>query len=322
VKVKHGVVVPRAIVSLRRNRIDRSSEDGVAVAGTPRIALVTYDPGGVESKDQDLPVLVDALREAGAEAAAVHWDDPSADWAGYDLVLIRSTWDYSWRAEEFTAWAERCGTVTRLANPVDVVRWNADKRYLGRLAQAGVPAVPTRYFAPGDPVELPADHEYVVKPTSGAGARYAARYPAGERDAAARQVERMHAEGFTVMLQPYLTSIDTHGERALQFFGGRLLHASRKGAVLAPGTPYDAEKVAHPNLRPWEPVAAELDVAERALAAVPGHSELLYARVDLVTGPDGQPWVMELELIEPNLFLWLHPESVPRVVEAVLAAAG
>lgn len=292
------------------------------MAGTPRIALVTYDPGGVESKDQDLPVLVDALREAGAEAAAVHWDDPSADWAGYDLVLIRSTWDYSWRAEEFTAWAERCGTVTRLANPVDVVRWNADKRYLGRLAEAGVPAVPTRYFAPGDPVELPADHEYVVKPTSGAGARYAARYPAGERDAAARQVERMHAEGFTVMLQPYLTSIDTHGERALQFFGGRLLHASRKGAVLAPGTPYDAEKVAHPNLRPWEPTAAELDVAERALAAVPGQSELLYARVDLVTGPDGQPWVMELELIEPNLFLWLHPESVPRVVEAVLAAAG
>ncbi|MEU0382864.1 ATP-grasp domain-containing protein [Streptomyces chartreusis] len=292
------------------------------MSGTPRIALVTYDPGGVESRDRDLSVLVDALREAGAEAAAVHWDDPSADWAGYDLALIRSTWDYSWRAEEFAAWAERCGEVTRLANPVDVVRWNADKRYLGRLTEAGVPAVPTRYFAPGDPVELPAGHEYVVKPTSGAGARYAARYPAGERDAALRQVERMHAEGFTVMLQPYLTGIDTHGERALQFFGGRLLHASRKGAVLAPGTPYDAEKVAHPDLVPWEPTAAELDVAERALAAVPGRPELLYARVDLVTGPDGEPCVMELELIEPNLFLWLHPGSVPRVVEAVLAAAG
>jgi hypothetical protein len=292
------------------------------VAGTPRIAVVTYDSRGEEHKDRDLPVLVEALREAGAGAVAVHWDDPAVDWAGFDLVLIRSTWDYSWRAEEFTAWAERCGKATRLANPADVVRWNADKRYLGQLAEAGVPAVPTRYFAPGDPVDLPADREYVVKPASGAGARYAARYPAGERDAAARQVERMHAEGFTVMVQPYLAGIDTHGERALQFFGGRLLHASVKGAVLAPGTPYDADKVAHPDLRPWEPTGAELAVAERALAAVPGDAEPLYARVDLVTGPDGEPCVMELELIEPNLFLDLHPDSVPRVVRAVLDAAA
>ncbi|MEV4785040.1 ATP-grasp domain-containing protein [Streptomyces tuirus] len=288
----------------------------------PRIALVTYDPGGEVSKDEDLPVLADALHQAGARTAVVFWDDPDVDWAAFDLALIRSTWDYSWRAEEFTAWAERCGKATRLANPAGVVRWNADKRYLGQLAEAGVPTVPTRYFAPGDPVELPADREFVVKPASGAGARYAARHPAGERDAALRQAERMHAEGFTVMVQPYLSSIDTHGERALQFFGGRLLHASVKGAVLAPGTPYDAEKVAHPDLRRWEPAPAELAVAERALAAVPVAAELLYARVDLVTGPDGEPCVMELELIEPNLFLDLHPDSVPRVVRAVLAAAG
>ncbi|PTH88780.1 hypothetical protein C9J60_08020 [Streptomyces sp. A244] len=290
--------------------------------GTPRIAVVTYDPRGEEHKDRDLPVLVEALREAGADAVAVPWDDPETDWAAFDLALLRSTWDYSWRAREFTAWAERCGKATRLANPLGVVKWNADKRYLGQLADAGVPVVPTRYFAPGDPLDLPADREFVVKPASGAGARYAARYPAGERDAALRQAERMHAEGFTVMVQPYLSSIDTHGERALQFFGGRLLHAGVKGAVLAPGTPYDADKVAHPDLRPWEPTAAELAVAEKALAAVPGDAELLYARVDLVTGPDGEPCVMELELIEPNLFLHLHPDSVPKVVEAVLAAAG
>ncbi|MFF7734739.1 RimK family alpha-L-glutamate ligase [Streptomyces sp. NPDC007984] len=291
------------------------------MAGTPRIAVVTYDPRGEEHKDRDLPVLVSALREAGADAVDVPWDDPDVDWAAFDLALIRSTWDYSWRAAEFTAWAERCGKATRLANPVGIVRWNADKRYLGQLAEAGVPTVPTRYFAPGDVVELPADREFVVKPASGAGARYAARYPAGERDAAVAQVERMHAEGFTVMVQPYLSGIDTHGERALQFFGGRLLHASVKGAVLAPGTPYDADKVAHPDLRRWEPTRAELAVAERALAAVPGDAELLYARVDLVTGPGGEPCVMELELIEPNLFLGLHPDSLPRVVEAVLAAA-
>ncbi|MER6129559.1 hypothetical protein ABT173_44785 [Streptomyces sp. NPDC001795] len=287
-----------------------------------RVALVTCRPGPEVTADRDLPGLVGELRAAGADADAVYWDDPETDWAAYDLAVIRSTWDYSWRAAEFTAWAERCGKATRLANPVDVVRWNTDKRYLGDLAAAGVPVVPTRYIAPGGPVELPDDHEYVVKPTSGAGARFAARYAPGEHATAVRQLARMHAEGFTAMIQPYVQGIDVNGERALQFFGGRLLHASRKGAVLAPGTPYDEKKVAHPGLEPWTPTPAELAVAERALAAVPDAPELLYARVDLVDGPDGAPCVMELELVEPNLFLWLHPGSVPRVVEAVLAAVG
>ncbi|MEU6367066.1 hypothetical protein ABZ876_15375 [Streptomyces sp. NPDC046931] len=293
------------------------------VSRTPvRVALVTCRPGPEVTFDADLPVLVREVRAAGADADAVHWDDPDVDWAAYDLAVIRSTWDYSWRAAEFTAWAERCGKATRLANPAPVVRWNTDKRYLGELAAAGVAAVPTRYLAPGDPVDLPDDHEYVVKPTSGAGARFAARYTPEEHDTAVRQLARMHAEGFTAMVQPYVRGIDVAGERALQFFGGRLLHASRKGAVLAPGTPYDEQKVAHPGLEPWTPTPAELAVAERALAAVPGAPELLYARVDLVDGADGQPCVMELELVEPNLFLSLHPGSVPKVVDAVLTAAG
>ncbi|MFE0725592.1 RimK family alpha-L-glutamate ligase [Streptomyces rochei] len=287
----------------------------------PRIALVTCRPGPRVSVDRDLPVLARALADAGASASVEVWDDAGVDWAAFDLVLIRSTWDYSWRADEFTAWAERCGGATRLANPAPVVRWNTDKRYLADLAAAGVPTVPTSYAAPGEAPGLPDGHEYVVKPTSGAGARFAARYTPGEHATAVRQVERMHAEGFTAMVQPYMRAIDTAGERALQFFGGRLLHASRKGAVLAPGTPYDARKVAHPGLEPWTPTAAEVAVAEAALAVVPGAAEPLYARVDLVDGDDGRPRVMELELVEPNLFLWLHERSLPRVVEAVLEAA-
>ncbi|MFJ8360015.1 RimK family alpha-L-glutamate ligase [Streptomyces sp. NPDC093984] len=286
-----------------------------------RVALVTCRPGPEVTVDRDLPVLVRELRAAGAEADAVYWDDTDVDWAGYDLAVIRSTWDYSWRAAEFTAWAERCGRATRLANPADVVRWNTDKRYLGDLAAAGVPTVPTGYIAPGDPTDLPGDHEYVIKPTSGAGARFAARYAPGEHDIAVRQLARMHAEGFTAMVQPYVKDIDVSGERAVQFFGGRLLHASRKGAVLAPGTPYDEKKVAHPGLEPWTPTPAELATAERALAAVPGGAELLYARVDLVDGADGEPCVMELELVEPNLFLDLHTGSLPVVVDAILTAA-
>ncbi|MBT2414613.1 hypothetical protein J7I94_29380 [Streptomyces sp. ISL-12] len=284
-----------------------------------RIALVTCRPGPQVGVDRDLPVLESALRQAGADVSVAVWDDPGVDWDRFDLVLIRSTWDYSWRAEEFVAWAER---VPRLANPAGIVRWNADKRYLGDLADAGVAVVPTRYLAPGDPADLPDDHEYVIKPASGAGARYAARYTPGEHATAVGHLERMHAEGLTAMVQPYQRGVDTGGERAFQYFGGELLHVSRKGAVLAPGTPFDERKVAHPGLEPWTPSLEEAAVARRALANVPGGEELLYARVDLVDGEDGRPRVMELELVEPNLFLWLHPGSLERVVAAVLKAAG
>ncbi|MFI8202340.1 RimK family alpha-L-glutamate ligase [Streptomyces sp. NPDC085937] len=289
--------------------------------GGVRVALVTCAGGADVADDRDLPGLVGALNAAGVEASAEVWDDDAVDWGRFDLAVIRSTWDYSWRTTEFTAWAERCGKLTRLANPADVVRWNTDKRYLADLAAAGVPVVETRYLAPGDDVDLPDGHEFVVKPASGAGARFAARYTPRERDTAVAHVRRMHAEGFTAMVQPYVRAIDTGGERALQFFGGTLLHASRKGPVLAPGTPYDQRKVAHPGLTDWTPTEAETAVAERALAAVPGAPELLYARVDLVDGDDGLPRVMELELVEPNLFLWLHPESVPLVVERIIRAA-
>ncbi|MFD8735510.1 RimK family alpha-L-glutamate ligase [Streptomyces sp. NPDC059618] len=287
-----------------------------------RIALVTYDPGGKPGTDRDLPVLRAALEDAGAVADIVHWDDPAVDWAGFDLALIRSTWDYSRRVPEFVAWAERCAGLTRLLNPAPVVRWNTDKRYLADLAEAGVPVVPTRYVAPGDPLEPPVGHEFVVKPTTGAGARYAARYTPGEADTALRHLARMHAEGLTAMVQPYVKDIDTRGERALLYFGGRLLHASRKGAVLEPGTPYDGDRMPHPRLEVWEPTRAERAVAEQALAAVPGGPDgVLYARVDLVDGEDGGPLLMELELVEPNLFLWLHPGSLPVAVARIIEAA-
>ncbi|MFJ9536756.1 RimK family alpha-L-glutamate ligase [Streptomyces sp. NPDC101225] len=288
----------------------------------PRVALATYDPGPRPGKDRDLPLLVRELRAAGANAVAAPWDDPDTDWGGFDLVVIRSTWDYSWRAGEFVAWAQKTAAATRLANPAEVVRWNTDKRYLGDLAAAGVPVVATRYLAPGDAPDLPVDHEYVIKPASGAGARYAARYRPDGHDTALRHLARLHEEGLTAMVQPYLAGIDVSGERALQFFGGRFLHASRKGAVLAPGTAYDADKVAHPDLVPWSPAPAELAVAEGALAAVPEAAELLYARADIVDGQDGRPVLMELELVEPNLFLGLHPGSVAVVRDAILAAAA
>ncbi|MEU5958440.1 hypothetical protein [Streptomyces sp. NPDC047525] len=287
------------------------------------MALVTSRPQLETGLDRDLPELARSLGAAGADVATVSWDDPRVDWEGFDLVVIRSAWDYSERVTEFVAWAGRVARLTVLANPASVVRWNTDKRYLEDLATAGIPVVPTRYLAPGDTVEIPDDGEFVVKPTSGAGARYAARYEKGAYDAAAAHIERMHGEGLTAMVQPYMPRIDETGERALVYVGGRFLHAVQKGAVLAPGTAYDDEKMPHPDLRPWQPTPAELALAERAMAAVPGSPELLYARVDLVDDADGgAPCVMELELVEPNLFLFLHQDSLAAVTEEILTAAS
>ncbi|MFG2646803.1 RimK family alpha-L-glutamate ligase [Streptomyces sp. NPDC048436] len=288
----------------------------------PTIALVTSRPQLETGLDRDLPELARSLGVAGADVAVLPWDDPEADWERFDLVVIRSAWDYSERVTDFVAWAGRVARLTVLANPASVVRWNTDKRYLADLAEAGVPVVPTRYLEPGVAVELPDGGEFVVKPTSGAGSRYAARYAQDDHKAAVLHVERMHREGLTAMVQPYMPRMDETGERALVFVGGRFLHAVQKGAVLAPGLAYDDEKTPHPDLRPWQPTPAELDVAERALAAVPGSPELLYARVDLVdeTG-SGEPCVMELELVEPNLFLDLNPGALPAATEEILTAA-
>ncbi|MGW8380833.1 hypothetical protein [Streptomyces sp. ODS28] len=291
----------------------------------PLIALVTARPRPEINTDHDLPELERAVGEAGGVPEVVYWDEPGVDWGRFDLAVLRSTWDYVLRVEEFLTWAEHAASRTTLANPPSVLRWNSDKRYLGELAERGVPAVPTRYMAPGDPVELPAGHEYVVKPTTGAGARYAARYRPEDEDEALAQVRRMHAEGLTAMVQPYLRRIDTSGERALVFYGGRLVHAVRKNAVLEHGTAYDARKTAHPGLRAWTPTDAELAVAEKALAAVPeaaGTGELLYARVDLADDDLGSPQLMELELIEPNLFLRVIPDSLPVVAETLVGAAS
>lgn len=290
---------------------------------SPTIALVTSRPQLETGLDRDLPELARSLGAAGADVATVAWDDPRVDWERFDLVVIRSAWDYSERVAEFVAWAGRVARLTVLANPASVVRWNTDKRYLEALAAAGVPVVPTRYLAPGDAVEIPDDGAFVVKPASGAGARYAGRYEKGAYEDAVRHIERMHGEGLTAMVQPYMPRIDETGERALVYVGGRFLHAIQKGAVLAPGTAYDDEKMPHPDLRPWQPTAAELALAEQALAAVPGTPELLYARVDLVDGPEGDgPCVMELELVEPNLFLGLHEGSLSAVTEEILVAAA
>ena len=249
--------------------------------------------------DVDGPELLAALAAEGLDVDVVAWDAEEVDWDAYDLVVIRTTWDYWDRHEEYLAWTRR---VPRLANPADVVAWNTDKRYLRDL---DVPTVPTTWLEPGEPF-TPPDHRFVVKPSVSAGARDTAAYDAGD-PAAREHVDRLHARGKTVMVQPYVDAVDAEGETAVLVFGGEVSHAARKSACLVPGA-------GEPELGGWtitarEPSAAEVELALRAVAG----RDLLYARVDLLPGPV----LIELEVTEPSLFLTHAPGSAARFAAAV-----
>ncbi|MEV4540861.1 ATP-grasp domain-containing protein [Micromonospora echinaurantiaca] len=289
--------------------------------GEPRVALVTCTE--LRDLDPDDRLVLAPLARHGVTAEPAVWDDPAVDWAGYDLAVLRSPWDYALRRDEFVAWA---ATVPTLANPADVVRWNTDKRYLAELSAAGVPTVPTSWVAPGESWQPPADSgEYVIKPAVSAGSQDTGRYDLADpehRELAVAHVRRLSAAGRVTMVQPYLRAVDSAGETALLFLAGPdglpFSHAIRKGPMLT-GPDLGVEGLYKPEeISARTATEEQLAVAEKTLAAVPGGAErLLYARVDLIPGADGAPVLVELELTEPSLFLG-HAEGAPERLAAAI----
>lgn len=293
-----------------------------------RIALVTAR--AARDLDEDLPPLERALREAGAEVTLADWDDPEVDWARFDLALLRSTWDYSQRLPEFLDWAQRISRRARLLNPFDVVRWNTDKHYLGELAHAGVPVVPSAFVEPGDDAEAalaafqvahPEAEDFVVKPSVGAGSRDAQRHGRDERAAAIAHVRRLLDAHRSALLQPYLPSVDAEGETALLFFDGEFSHAIRKGPLLQRNAEATRALFAAEHITPRPPSDYQIAVAHRALAAMPFAQPLLYARVDLIRADDGSSRLLELELTEPSVFLAHAEGAAARFAAAILRRA-
>jgi hypothetical protein len=276
-----------------------------------RVALVTC--AQLPQLGEDEPLLLDALRERGVDAQPAVWDDPAIDWASYDLVVVRSAWDYSLRRDDFVAWAQ---SVPRLLNPADVIAWNTDKRYLATVPRA----VSTTFVEPGDRWDPPSG-EFVVKPTVSAGSRDTARYSAAEGASARDHVSALQAAGRTVMVQPYLGAVDAHGETALLFFDGEYSHSIRKGQMLQPGQPPTGEVIyLEEQISAADPNRDEHAAADEVLGSLPWPREsLLYARVDLIPDADGTPRLVELELTEPSLFLSYSPGAPDRLAERVIA---
>ena len=282
----------------------------------PRIHLATCRP--LPEPDVDEPSLVEALRARGAEVSVVAWHDPDVDAAAADACVIRSTWDYFHAHDRFLAWVERTARATRLLNPARVIGWNSDKTYLRTMHDAGVPIAPTAWFEAGAPpprLDALLDErgwdDVVVKPTVSGGSFATLRARRDDLAAADRHLAE-HLPRRGMMVQRYVPSVDGHGERSLVWIDGELTHSIRKSPRFL-GQP---ESVS--SALPIDD--AERATAERVLRAT-GTDDLLYARIDLARDEAGTPMLMELELIEPSLFLRESPVALARLADAIVRRA-
>lgn len=291
----------------------------------PRIALVTCQQ--FPNLDEDDGVLLVALANEGMEVSIEIWDDKTVDWTSFDLVIVRSTWDYAPRRDEFVAWAK---SVPNIVNPAHIIEWNTDKYYLKALGEAGIDVVKTvwldheRHFgSQAIHTRLPAFGDYVIKPTVSAGAQDTARYQgvtAKARGEAIMHVRDLLLSGKHVMIQPYLNQIDEHGETSLIFFDGKFSHAVRKNAMLsrgdAPSTEYLQEELSVEGAD-TSYLAFAQKVLDYAKQNVNNGEDFLYGRVDLIPNDEGEPVLLELELTEPTLFFGVRQGSAHAFAKAV-----
>jgi hypothetical protein len=254
--------------------------------------------------DPDAAPLARALAAAGIEAEVLAWDDGAVDWSRARLTVLRSAWNYPSHRDAFLDWAERASTVSTLWNPLPVVRWSTYKGYLLELEGKGIPVVPTVLLLRGAAATLcevraeRAWEDVVVKPVVSAASFKTRRFGAGSLEAGETHLKELLAER-DVLVQRYLPSVEDHGERALVWIDGELTHAVRK----TPRFEGEDESVSTGAVAI---APAEAALARRVIDAVRG--PLLYGRVDVAPGPEGEPVLMELELVEPSLFF---PQCLP-----------
>jgi glutathione synthase/RimK-type ligase-like ATP-grasp enzyme len=283
----------------------------------PRVALAT------SSKYPDLTdddrLLLEPLAQHNIQAEPAIWSDPSRDWSTYEAVVIRSCWDYHLHPEDFLRWiADLEARNVPVFNSADILRWNSDKSYLRDLETKGIAVVPTLWPESGDPVSLKdtlremAWPKAVVKPRISATA-YRTQLVTPENAISAQALFDDLRQDPGVMLQKFMDGIATEGEWSLMFFAGAFSHAVIK---LPKRGDFRVQNDFGGTAQPANPPQHVLDAARSAIESV---DATLYARVDGVVD-DARFRLMELELIEPALFLADHPEAPNRFAEAIAQA--
>lgn len=256
----------------------------------------------------------EALRAREIDAVEVAWDDPKVEWGSFDACLIRTTWDYQDKAEEFRAWVERVSSETKLINPAPLVLWNLHKSYLRELELEGARLAPTAWFRAGERIDIAEVlskrgwQRAFLKPLVGANSRETLRFSSEEAPAAQRMLERL-LPNEDLILQPYLSSVETTGEVSLIWFGGEFSHGVRK--IPVPGD-YRVQDDFGAKDEPYVPSHEFLKscraILERVEERNPDSEPMLYARVDFLFDEEGRPCLNEVEIIEPSLF-FRHSEG-------------
>lgn len=276
------------------------------------ITFVTYSE--LPELDCDDRLALDALARRRMRTQVAVWDNPAIDWENAGICVIRSTWDYHLRRQDFLEWANRVAKATVLINDVETVEWNSHKTYLRDLQRRGVPVVPTDWAKMGSHADLGAIMrenawaDVIIKPAVGLatfGVRRVGNTPGKIREGQAHLDILLRAND--AMIQPYYSSVSSYGERSLIFLGGEYSHCVRKAAfqVLA-----EAGKAGE---KPCRAYADEVETAAMVINAL--DRPPLYARVDLVRDDIGVCKLLELELVEPSLFLAMHEPAAERFAD-------
>jgi len=272
------------------------------------IAIVTCRV--LPEPDPDQIPLLDACEKAGLKVEMAAWDDPSVDWSRYRVAVLHSCWNYYEDPGSFRTWLDRVDRETLLWNPLSVVLENLDKRYLGKLADLGIPIVPTRFLDHASTVEMALAEtgweRFVVKPTISAASYMTRLFTIDQvRDAQAFAASILSSR--EAMIQPYIESVERGGEVAMVHIEGELTHCVLKDPRF---TGCD-ESVSFA----FQPDSAQIAASRAVMETV--KEEILYARVDMMEDASGKWLLSELELVEPTRFLAQHEPALNRFVTAL-----
>lgn len=277
-----------------------------------KLGYVSYtDDPNDSDPDLDIPILVPALVDEGFEVEIIDWQEET-NLKQFDVLLIRSPWNYAQHYLEFVKWLQQANLQSHLINPVEIMLLNLDKRYLFDLAKAGIEIIPTNLISDPNQAVFPTSLSTIVlKPIVGAGARGAVVL--SQKSQFESYVTTHFAQSnLPLLMQPYLTEVDEPGEIAVVCSYGNLLHAVVKRPALSAGGHGDfaANIEITKDLKDFVIKIMSIRIGSRLV------SELAYSRVDVV--PTGSGFkLMELELVEPTLFLHTNPKSAKIIAEAV-----
>lgn len=282
-----------------------------------KIAFVTYQKAALLTADDTHAIA--PLRELGIAVTPAIWDDPAVNWRQFEAVILRSSWDYHHRPRQFRQWSDGLEEQQIvLWNPADIVRWNMHKNYLKDLAGKGVAIPPTVWLEAESSANLPAIlkrnnfAQAVIKPTISATAWQTCRTSLATAQRDQTQLDEILRRS-GAMIQQFVDEVTVTGEWSLIFFAGKFSHAVLKRPQAGDfRVQSDFGGTYHAIVPPPELIAQ----AEAILCLI--EQPMLYARVDGIN-QDGRFVLIELELIEPQLFLQMATSAPQRFAEAIAA---